>query len=287
MKRPNEDYPRATPVGEEPGTGKETIDASSTKMKKRGLGKLALRHEKQDQNDSRREARGRREREISGLHSDAFGKLGGQIQWLDYLRDSNIYSYSKILPRRTKDMMGRGEGFDGSYDDLAEATLDRVLKDGIGEDDSFDLLNADKFMHQLYELEEGTPSQVGLAPEEASGIMKRDLRYHEGIPVLLWKLGLMEFDDEQSFVDGKGEQFSPNANWENTGPSSHYAKELVISLPYNGENVLHKKVADVVGQPVASLEFIIRKDQSGSYGRNTGLSMRVTNAIEQQEAQAA
>lgn len=262
MSQPNEAYPRATFVGEDPGTGHEKSRQDKPE-RRRLLGRVSLRrhHEKQDPHT---EARERREREIQNFHGLVREQQAAELFGLDYLASETVYSYSKWLPRRPS--YEGAKGFTGSYDELAEATLQLALAER-DDDQSLQLIGMDRVNRRLQELEAGNETTTPLSAEEATASVLEDMRYSKGASVLLWKLGLLVYEKEEDIPYAHGE-FAKDAVWDR----EYYGKSATITLPFDAENALHTELAAGLGvQNPGTIEFMVDP--------KTGLSLRLNEAI--------
>lgn len=262
MTKPNEEYPAARPVGEDPATGHEKSRIYKPEGR-RLLGRLSLRRH-QEQRDPHTEARERREAEIDRLHGLIREQQSGELFGLGFLADGSVYSYTKWLPRRPRH---EGEdGFTGSYDDLAEATLQLALAER-EDDQSVRLIGMQRVNHRLQDLESGNETTRPLTVEEATASVLEDMRYSKGASVLLWKLGLLEYEKEEDIPYARGE-FAEDAVWDR----EYYGKSATITLPFDAENALHTELAAGLGvQNPGTIEFMVDP--------KTGLSLRLNEAI--------
>lgn len=162
--------------------------------------------------------------EAARRHSTLFSKIVNKSNYaVEYFSRKRAYSFSKAIPTR-------GEGFDGSYQELAKSALSDALNHQ-REDGKIPLLGmgAEKMRFAAHEA-------AGDSPRE---IWQSEKSYVEGASTALWKLGFVEFDSEDSLRYGKG-RFNPDIEW---GKPEDSHPGFTASLAFDPDNELHQMLA--------------------------------------------
>jgi hypothetical protein len=182
----------------------------------------------------------------------------------------DAYSLSKFVPRRA-------DGFEGSYQDLAAATLSTAQESSRHQPDGFVmLLGADERTQRAQE----ASANSGIAQLETN-----EMAYNGGVAAALWQLGFIESARGEEGIAHSQAQFNPSIEWSQT----HHLAQTVdgydqtyhrARLAFDGNNELHQMLVPegLQGNPnlMLELEFSEGAQQRGVHGSVGGEYMGIS-----------